>query len=135
MSAYLLDTNAFAMGLTGDPRLPKAARARMESAHRLAVSVITFYEIGQKVRLGKWPEMAPHAAGLEAQARADGYDLIPLTAAAAMQAALFDWEHRDPFDRMIAAVAELEDLPVISSDAAFDVIGTMRFWSAGENPA
>ena len=75
MSAVLLDTNAFAMMLTDDPRLTDAARAAILNASRVALSVISLYEIGQKVRLGKWPEMAPFAAGLADQARQDGIDV------------------------------------------------------------
>jgi PIN domain nuclease of toxin-antitoxin system len=128
LTAVLLDTNAFAMALTDDPRLPQAARARLGRAARVAVSVITFYEIGQKVRLGKWPGMAPHVAGLEHRARDDGYDLLPLTAAAALEAAIMDWAHRDPFDRMIATVARHETLPLVSSDTAFDALAIERIW-------
>ncbi|MDF0600873.1 type II toxin-antitoxin system VapC family toxin [Psychromarinibacter sp. C21-152] len=128
MSGLLLDTNAFAMALTGDARLPEAARVRIETADRAALSVITFYEIGQKVRLGKWPAMAPHAPGLIDLAREDGFDLIPLTPAAALEASLMDWDHRDPFDRMIATVARHEGLPVVSSDAAFDALAVGRIW-------
>lgn len=128
MSAYLLDTNAFAMALTNDARLPKASLTRMLEADRLSVSVISFYEIGQKVRLGKWPEMAGHVDGLEAQARSDGYDIVPLTAKVALAASLLEWAHRDPFDRMIAAVAKDDDIALISSDQAFDVLGLQRHW-------
>lgn len=129
MNAFLLDTNAFAMALTDDPRLPGTARDLMTRALRLAVSVISFYEIGQKVRLGKWPEMAPHLDGLERRAREDGFDLIPLTGAVALEASLMDWAHRDPFDRMIAAVARHEKLPVLSSDEAFDDLPVSRIWA------
>lgn len=129
MAAVLLDTNAFAMALTDDPRLPSKARAAVLAASRVAVSVISFYEIGQKVRLGKWQDMADHVAGLDARSRADGFDLIALSAGAALEAAGMDWEHRDPFDRMIAAVARREDLPLISSDAAFDDLGLPRLWA------
>jgi PIN domain nuclease of toxin-antitoxin system len=128
VTACLLDTNAFAMALTDDPRLPEAARARMTQADRLAVSAISFYEIGQKVRLGRWPEMAPHLDGLEARARGDGYDLVLLSAATALEAALLDWSHRDPFDRFIAALARREGLALLSSDAAFDALGLARVW-------
>ena len=130
VTSYLLDTNAFTMALTDDPRLPGNALARIREADRLAVSVISFYEIGQKIRLGKWPEMAAHVESLEVRARSDGYDLIPLTAAASLHASMLDWDHRDPFDRMVAAVARLESLPVVSSDQAFDRIGIERHWSA-----
>ncbi|ARE42303.1 hypothetical protein RGUI_4277 (plasmid) [Rhodovulum sp. P5] len=128
MTALLLDTNAFAMVLTDDPRLPGTARDRIGASMRAAVSVMSFYEIGQKVRLGKWPEMAPHALGLVDRALADGFDLIPLSPAAALEAALLDWDHRDPFDRMIAVVARQEGLALVSADAAFDVLGLARVW-------
>ena len=126
MSAYLLDSNAFAMMLTDDPRLPATIRERLVEATRVAVSVISFCEIGQKVRLGRWPEMAPHVAGLDARARDDGYDMLPLTAAAALKSSMMDWPHRDPFDRMIATIARHEGLPLISSDPAFDALRIAR---------
>jgi PIN domain nuclease of toxin-antitoxin system len=129
MSAWLLDTNAFAMLLTGDPRLPPGVRERLIEATRVAVSAISFYEIGQKVRLGRWPEMQPHVAGLAARARDDGYDVLPLTPAAALESSLMDWPHRDPFDRMIATVARHEGLALVSSDAAFDALPIARVWA------
>ncbi|WP_333835104.1 type II toxin-antitoxin system VapC family toxin [Rubrimonas sp.] len=128
MTALLLDTGPFAMALTDDPRLPAGVRARLAGADRVALSVISFYESGQKVRLGKWPAMAPFAAGLVEQARTDGFDLIPLSPAAALSAAGMDWDHRDPFDRMIAAVAQAEGLAIVSPDTAFDGIGAQRIW-------
>jgi PIN domain nuclease of toxin-antitoxin system len=128
VSGLLLDTNAFAMVLTGDPRLPALARRRIGEAERVALSAITFYEIGQKVRLGRWPAMAPFAANLVDQALEDGFDLVPLAPAAALEASLLDWEHRDPFDRMIAVVARQERLLLISADGAFDALDIPRLW-------
>jgi len=126
VTALLLDTGPFAMALTDDPRLPAGVRARLESADRVALSVISFYEIGQKARLGKWPPMAPFVANLVEQARADGCHLIPLSPAAAAAALGMDWDHRDPFDRIIVAAARGEGLPIISPDTAVDAIGAPR---------
>lgn len=128
MSALLLDTNAFAMVLTDDPRLTDTARDAILGATRVALSVISLYEIGQKVRLGKWPEMEAFAPDLAVQAQNDGIDLLPLSPAAALQAALLDWEHRDPFDRMIACVARAEGLDLVLSDTAFDALALSRIW-------
>jgi PIN domain nuclease of toxin-antitoxin system len=128
VSGLLLDTNAFAMVLTGDPRLPALARRRIGEAERVALSAISFYEIGQKVRLGRWPAMVPFAAGLVEQALEDGFDLVPLSPTAALEASLLDWQHRDPFDRMIAVVARQERLLLISADAAFDGLDLPRLW-------
>lgn len=129
MKAVLLDTNAFAMTLTDDPRLPHVARDVILGAPRVAVSVISFYEIGQKVRLNKWPEMAVHVGRLEAIARGDGFELLPLTASAALASSLLEWSHRDPFDRMIAAVAQEEAMPLVSADEAFDELSMQRVWA------
>jgi PIN domain nuclease of toxin-antitoxin system len=90
---------------------------------------VSLYEIGQKVRLGKWPALAPFAAGLLERALGDGFDPLPLSPGAALAAALMDWDHRDPFDRLIAATALAEGLPVVSPDAAFDAVGVERIWA------
>jgi PIN domain nuclease of toxin-antitoxin system len=125
----LLDTGVFAMILTDDPRLTETARSRMASASRVSLSAISLYEIGQKVRLGKWPEMGPFVGDLAEIAHEDGVDLIPLTPSAALRASLLDWAHRDPFDRTIAVTSLDEDLVLMSPDAAFDAVGVRRFWT------
>ncbi|HBG98284.1 MAG: PIN domain-containing protein [Rhodobacteraceae bacterium] len=72
--------------------------------------------------------MAPIAGDLVGQVRDFGFALLPLSPAAALDAALMDWPHRDPFDRMIAAVAILEDVDLVSSDTAFDALPITRIW-------
>lgn len=126
--ALLLDTGPFAMLLTGSRRISDALYRRLEAEDVLFVPAVAFYEIGQKARLGKWPEMAPHVVGLEERARADGFDILPLTGAAALSASQLDWAHRDPFDRLIAATALQEQVALVSSDAAFDAVGVERIW-------
>lgn len=126
----LLDTNAFAMVLTDDPRLPERVKAQMEQASKVSLSAISFYEIGQKVRLGKWDEMVPFAPRLVDIAGEAGFDLISLSASVANTASLLDWSHRDPFDRMIAAVAIAEGAKLVSSDQAFDALHDVeRLWA------
>lgn len=60
MTAVLLDTHAWVWSLSGDDNLTPRARALITGATSVHVSPITFFEIGQKVRLGKWPEMERH---------------------------------------------------------------------------
>lgn len=128
MTSLLLDTGPFAMVLMDSPRLRRELRQMISEATALKVSAISFYEIGQKVRLGKWDEVADLVPELGALAEASGIDVVPLTAKTSMRASLMDWEHRDPFDRMIAAVAMLEDVAVVSQDTAFEAIGVKRVW-------
>ena len=79
MKPVLLDTNAFAMVLTDDARLPKRIKEMISQAPRASISAITFNEISQKVRLGKWDEMAKFAPNLVDIALGDGSDLISLS--------------------------------------------------------
>jgi PIN domain nuclease of toxin-antitoxin system len=129
VTGVLLDTGSFVYALLDDPRLPGHARARIEAASRVAVSAISFYEIGQKARLGKWPEIAPFVAELVGRAFDDGFHLLPLGPEVAAPAATLDWAHRDPFDRLIAATCLAEDAGLVSPDAAFDAIGVRRVWA------
>lgn len=124
----LLDTGPLAMVILGSDRLTKTAVEAILSADGVMVSVISFYEIGQKVRIGKWPEMAPFVGELEALTTERGITIAPLSASVSLRASLLYWAHRDPFDRMIAAVALQEGCAVVSSDAAFDTVGVQRVW-------
>ncbi|MEM9341849.1 MAG: type II toxin-antitoxin system VapC family toxin [Pseudomonadota bacterium] len=128
MTSYLVDTNAFAMFILGDRRFSEPILERMKAATNLAVSVISLYEIGQKVRLGKWPQMSEHVDDLERTTGLAGFDLLPLSGKASLKAASLNWDHRDPFDRMIAAVALIEGMALISSDRAFDNLELARYW-------
>jgi PIN domain nuclease of toxin-antitoxin system len=129
VTAILLDTHAWAWSLTGDPRLSAAALAAIEAADAVHLSAISFFEIGQKVRIGKWPAMAEFAETLPALLTEQGGIVTALSAEICLDAALMNWAHRDPFDRLIAASAKRQALRLVSSDAVFDqVLGTGRVW-------
>lgn len=132
MSAVLLDTHAWAWSLTDDPRLSDAARSAIQNADAVCVSPISFYEIGQKVRIGKWAEMAPIAADLPAILAEQGGQQAPLTGGICLEAAVMDWGHRDPFDRLLAATSRQTAMPLVSADTVFDRLGSgggiARIW-------
>ncbi|QIE43821.1 type II toxin-antitoxin system VapC family toxin [Meridianimarinicoccus aquatilis] len=119
MTGVLLDTHAWVWTLTDDPRLSIAGREAITAAETVRVSPISFFEIGQKVRVGKWPEMAPHVDSLPDQLRGQGGMIAPFSADVALLASLLDWPHRDPFDRIIGATAALSGDTLISADAVF----------------
>lgn len=127
MTAILLDTHAWAWSLTGDSRLSRPALAAVAQATTVCVSSVSFFEIAQKVRLGKWPEMAPHVSALPGFLAEQGGIALPLDPAIAIAAGLMDWPHRDPFDRLLAATAQHHKLPIISTDTVFDGM-VQRIW-------
>lgn len=129
MSAVLLDTHAWAWSFADSGKLTAAARAAIEAAEAVLVSPISFFEIGQKVRLGKWPEMEGHAGDLVEILRGQGGLSAPLGPDVCLSAALLNWSHRDPFDRLLAATAQAVAVPLISADTVFDDLpGISRVW-------
>jgi hypothetical protein len=72
LSTVILDTHVFAWGLDNYRRVNRVASERIQAADTVWVSPISFYEIGQKVRLGKWPEMAAFVDRLQVLAEAEG---------------------------------------------------------------
>jgi PIN domain nuclease of toxin-antitoxin system len=57
-----------------------------------------------------------------------GYVLLPLDVSSALRAGRLTGTHRDPFDRMIAVQALVEDIPVLSKDPKLDSFGIHRIW-------
>jgi len=117
--AILVDTGVFAAILDDGAvgfRLSAMQVDALSSGERIVVSAISFYEIGQKVRIGKWAEMAAYAADLEAVARAANISVHSLNGSILSSAALMDWDHRDPFDRIIVATARDRDMTLLTTD-------------------
>ena len=98
----------------------------LPAADAIFISTVSLYEIAQKVRLGKWPEMLPHVGLLEGLLAERGVTPVALTVEIGVQAGLLDWPHRDPFDRMIAATALVLGLVLVSADTAFDGLPDLR---------
>jgi PIN domain nuclease of toxin-antitoxin system len=127
MDAILLDTHAWAWSLAGDDRLSANAVAAMTRADHVFLSPISFFEMAQKVRLGKWPELTAFVDRLPTLLEQQGGKIADLTPAICVDAGLMKWEHRDPFDRLLASTALHYRLPLVSADAAFDGL-IARLW-------
>jgi PIN domain nuclease of toxin-antitoxin system len=124
----LLDTHAWAWSMTADSRLSATAISAMEQAETVSISAISLFEIGQKVRLGKWPEMGPFLDRLIPLAEDQGGRLVEVSSEASLLAATLAWDHRDPFDRIIAATAITRGMVLISTDSAFRTLVEMPKW-------
>ena len=119
------------MWAASDPkRLGAKARALMEEpATAVYVSAASAWEIATKVRLGKFPEAEPIYEQFSDIAARLGAELLSITSAHALRAGGMRWEHRDPFDRILATQAMSSDLTLLTRDQALhDLAGLSTAW-------
>jgi PIN domain nuclease of toxin-antitoxin system len=94
----------------------------------MIVSAASAWEIATKFRLGKLDFARDLADNFISEVTAVGYRLLPISPELALRAGRLPGDHKDPFDRMLAAQAIHEDLPILSNDPQFDLFGVRREW-------
>jgi len=115
--------------LDGDRRLSRRARTAIsDEGNLIMVSAASAWEIATKARLGKLSGALEVAADVAGCVTGQGFLALDITILHAQRAGRMPGEHRDPFDRMLIAQAQIEDLPVVTDDAVFDAFGVTRFW-------
>lgn len=125
----LLDTHALLWWLDGDRRLSlKARRAVANESNSILVSAASAWEITTKARLGKLPGALDVAADVSGCVASQGFSPLDITVLHAQRAGGLAGEHRDPFDCMLIAQGQLEDVAIVSEDEVFDHYGVRRFW-------
>jgi PIN domain nuclease of toxin-antitoxin system len=125
----LIDTHALLWWLSDDPSLSRAAHKAMEATSNvLLVSAASAWEIATKVRLGKLPGAAELAADFHGFMLREGFASLEITADHAIRAGLLPGPHKDPFDRMLIAQAQAENVPIVTNERAFEAYGVRRIW-------
>lgn len=123
----LIDTHVLLWWLAGDPRLSKRARTLLASEEvEVFVSAASAWEITTKARLGKLPGAEALSRDVGVAVASQGFFELPIRLVHAERAGNYAHEHRDPFDRMLAAQSTIEDLPIVSADPALDSFGVQR---------
>jgi PIN domain nuclease of toxin-antitoxin system len=125
----LLDTLALLWWLDGDRSLTRHARAVIaDEENQIFVSAASAWEITTKARLGKLPGADAVAGDVVGCVTSQGFASLDITLLHAQRAGRLPGIHRDPFDRMLIAQAQLEDLTLVSNETAFDAYGVTRLW-------
>lgn len=128
LTSILIDTHVFAWSLIEPGRMSLDVRSLLVGGSMVYVPPCALHEITTKVRNGKWEAMVPHSDRLDSLCMSQGFHIAPYTAKMAMRSGAMDWDHRDPFDRMIAATAIEMACPLISADVAFDDLASLPGW-------
>lgn len=125
----LLDTHALIWWLAGDDALSRRAReAIADESNPVAVSAASAMEVATKFRIGKLPDAALLAQDFEAVIAEQGFDELAISVHHARLAGEMNIPHKDPFDRLLIAQAQAEDMVLVSNEALFDGFAVKRLW-------
>ncbi|HXF14273.1 MAG TPA: type II toxin-antitoxin system VapC family toxin [Terriglobales bacterium] len=126
----LLDTHTLLWWTTGDKLLSERARKRIaQSQEPIIISAVSAWEIAIKVNLGRLPAGATELIrDFEQSLKQDGFQSMSITADHGIRAGLLPGPDKDPFDRMLIAQAQAENLTIVSNDRVFDRYGVNRIW-------
>jgi PIN domain nuclease of toxin-antitoxin system len=105
-----------------------ADQAIADPANDLLLSAATIWEIAIKVGIGKLSLSLPYTQWMDKAVADLGATLLPITVNYAGAQAALPNHHGDPFDRLIVAQAQVENLTIVSSDSVFDRYGVFRVW-------
>ena len=120
----LLDTHVLLWWLGDDPRLGRAAAARITDPRNLVwVSAATAWEIAIKAALGRLDLGEPPEECLPREIERAGFRLLDVTIDHALAVRTLAAHHADPFDRLLIAQALSEGLQIVTADGAFAAYG------------
>lgn len=124
----LLDTHTFIWWDSESSHLsPAALEFCRDKSNTLLLSVASIWEIVIKSQLGKLDLHAPLETIL-AQQQANGIQILPATMAHALGVQALPPIHKDPFDRLLIAQANIEDAVIISVDSVFSEYPVKVLW-------
>ena len=125
----LFDTHALIWWFSDDSSLPPTIREIItDTDNTLLVSAASAWEIAIKHRLGKLRKVADLVSDFSGRIEREGFQLLPISAEHGIRAGLLPGLHKDPFDRMLIAQAQAENIPIVSNEAVFETYRVRRLW-------
>jgi len=125
----LLDTHAFLWWISDDPRLSSRASAIIrDGENRLFLSAASGWEIAIKAGLGRLKLPGPLETFILKQMALNAIKGLPVQMTHALHVYTLPNHHRDPFDRILVAQAQLENLPILSADPQISLYAVETVW-------
>ena len=126
---YLLDSHVLLWWWFDPGRLPTEVRlVLINPTSEVFVSAASIWELSLKHHQGKLPELGAVIDDLPGLLQADGFQPLAMSISHGLRAGGYSQPHRDPFDRMLAAQAELERLVLISADQQLANFPCQSLW-------
>ncbi|MBV9468465.1 MAG: type II toxin-antitoxin system VapC family toxin [Abitibacteriaceae bacterium] len=126
---YLLDTHSLIWFIEGNLQLSVHARQVIDNeGNELFISIASLWEMAIKFSISKLDLGQPFESLFPAQLEHNSIEILGITVEHLKAVCNLPFYHRDPFDRLIIAQAQVEQLPIISLDKIFDSYGVKREW-------
>ena len=124
----LLDTSALMFWTLDRDRLSNAAAQAIAEADRVALSAISIWEIGIKVKKEQLVIPVSIREFTDRLEQVDRVNILPVCARTWIRNLELDWDHRDPADRTIVATASLNACPIVTFDAIIRAYYAQTIW-------
>ena len=106
----------------------QAVTALQDPGNDLILSAGTIWEIAIKTGLGKLSLSMPYRQWMNQAITDLGMTVLPITVEYADVQVNLPKHHGDPFDRLLVAQSQVENIHLVSADAVFDQYGINRLW-------
>lgn len=125
----LLDTHTFFWFIEDNPRLSAHAKDLIaDGTNEIMLSMASFWEMAIKISLGKLSVSGPFASYISQQLSGNNIGVLDISLQHIAAVVTLPFHHRDPFDRLLIAQAQVEQIPLISVDTTFDAYAILRLW-------
>lgn len=112
----LLDTNIFIWWDSDPDSVPHRARPYLDQNSNIVLSVVSIWEIQIKHQLRKLTLRLPIEQVIRDQQERNGVEILPATLEHALYLSQLPAIHKDPFDRLLIAQANVEGIPLLTAD-------------------
>lgn len=125
----LLDTHAWIWWILGSASLPERVHSAIaDRTNEVLVSAVSAIEVTTKFHSGKLPEASDLAQNFPKAVAEEGFVPLAISIEHGQLAGLLPIPHKDPFDRLLIAQAQIEQAVLVSNEVLFDRFGVRRLW-------
>ena len=125
----LLDTHTFLWWITDDQRVSSRVRRILRNgSNEVFLSSVSGWEIIIKAQLGRLKLADDPARFIQEQIRLNSFQSLPVEMKHALHLFSLPTHHKDPFDRMLIAQAQLEGLPILTADTQIGLYSVEVIW-------
>lgn len=130
MMRLLLDSHTLIWSADDPAKIPVSVMSLLsDPANGRLLSAATIWEIAIKVGKGRLPLSLPYRQWMDKAIADLCLTILPIQLDHAERQSRLPDHHRDPFDRLLAAQALVEEVPIISDDDSFDAYAVHRIWT------